>query len=129
MGISRFMAGRYGIDALGWLCVALYVLLALAQNFVRSLWMYVPIALFLGLFIFRAFSRNVAARRRENDFFLARTRNIRRWFARAKNRARDRKTHLYFKCPACHNTLRVPRGRGNITVTCPVCREQIKKRT
>jgi LSD1 subclass zinc finger protein len=47
---------------------------------------------------------------------------VRKSFKLTKNKFRDRKTHRYFNCPTCHNTLRVPRGRGEIRVSCPVCK-------
>ena len=31
------------------------------------------------------------------------------------------KDHRYFKCPNCGQQLRVPRGKGKITVTCRNC--------
>jgi uncharacterized C2H2 Zn-finger protein len=39
------------------------------------------------------------------------------------------KSHKFFKCPSCHNILRVPRGKGKIFVTCPKCGERFQKRT
>lgn len=35
----------------------------------------------------------------------------------------------YLKCPHCHQYLRVPKGKGEITVTCPSCHQQFDQRT
>jgi len=39
------------------------------------------------------------------------------------------KTHRYYRCPGCRQRLRVPRGRGNIVITCPKCHREFTKRT
>ena len=36
------------------------------------------------------------------------------------------KTHKYFTCPNCRQKLRVPKGNGRITITCPKCKTQFK---
>ena len=46
----------------------------------------------------------------------------------AGERIRDRK-HRYFTCPRCHQTVRVPRGKGKIAITCPKCKEKFTKKT
>ena len=40
---------------------------------------------------------------------------------RLRRAIRRDKEHVYFKCPSCGQQLRVPRGRGRITVTCRAC--------
>ena len=41
----------------------------------------------------------------------------------------DRKTHRYFRCPQCRATVRVPKGKGQIRITCPHCKHQFIKKT
>lgn len=36
--------------------------------------------------------------------------------------------HKYFLCPNCKQTVRVPRGRGQITITCPKCKQKFDKK-
>lgn len=38
----------------------------------------------------------------------------------ARERAKD-KEHVYFSCPDCGQTVRVPKGAGTVRVTCPKC--------
>lgn len=119
----RFMAGRYGSDQLNrWLLGLAIVLIVLGMVGSRagstflaalSLLAYVP----LIWSIFRMYSRNIEARRRENAAL-----------QRILNRLRDRE-HRYYKCPKCRQTVRVPRGRGRINIRCPKCGEQFIKKT
>ena len=44
------------------------------------------------------------------------------------DRLKDRQ-HRYFDCPKCHQMVRVPRGKGKISITCPRCREKFVKKT
>ena len=123
----RFMAGRRGMDTLGIVLLVGYLFFSLITNFFRALPVgyYICEAVSVGLFVwfvFRFFSRNLLKRQLEDV-------KVKNFLTTFKNRFRDRKTHAYFRCPACKNVLRVPKGRGKITVTCPVCREQIRKKT
>ena len=44
------------------------------------------------------------------------------------DRIKDR-NNRYFNCPKCRQTVRVPRGKGKISITCPKCREKFIKKT
>jgi hypothetical protein len=85
----------------------------------------------LAFWAMRAFSRNIGMRRFENQKFLAIRNRLKMKFkgvSSAFSRLKDRK-HKYFKCPKCKSRLRVPRGRGLITVTCPRCNNRFDKKS
>ena len=42
--------------------------------------------------------------------------------SQARVRFQKRKEFKYFKCPQCKSILRLPRGVGEVTVTCGKCR-------
>ena len=67
--------------------------------------------------LFRMYSRNIEARRRENAAF-----------QRVLTQLKDR-DHRYYHCPKCRQTVRVPRGRGKINIRCPKCGEQFVKKS
>ena len=67
--------------------------------------------------IFRALSRNTYKRYQENRKFLL-------IFDRLKDR-----NNRYFDCPKCRQTVRVPRGKGKISITCPRCKEKFIRKT
>lgn len=118
--IRRFMYGRYGPDQLSLFLLLCYFILSL----VRSLTDVRPVAwvgLALGVWaVCRFLSRNIEGRRRENARFLALAAPVVRW-ARMRRTIASDKEHRYFKCPGCGRYLRVPRGKGKITVTCRAC--------
>lgn len=128
MWLQKFMYGRYGSDALSLAILILYIVLyILAQVF----WW--PVVAWLSLLLlfwsfFRMFSRNTAARYKENQKFLSVFRAVKRFFTGNSQRRKD-KDHRYFKCPGCKNVLRVPKGKGKIQITCPVCRREFVKKT
>ncbi len=121
MGLRSFMTGRYGTDKLNMtiLCVGLAV--SLLSVFTNS--PYVDLlftVLSYGLMIWaicRSLSRNTYARYQENRKFL-------QFFDRLKDRQ-----HRYFDCPKCRQMVRVPRGKGKISITCPRCKEKFIKKT
>ena len=123
-----FMRGRYGSDELSWAAVILGIILLIVFSFMQVWLIVIPLVLF-GLAIFRILSKNVDARKRENEAFAAILAAPMRFVKLSKNKARDRDTHVYFKCPSCKRVLRVPIGRGEIKVTCPICGHTITKRT
>jgi len=45
------------------------------------------------------------------------------------SRIKDSRTHKYYKCSTYKTTLRVPKAKGKIVITCPKCREKFVKNT
>ena len=80
---------------------------------------WVATAVFLWSF-YRILSRQYAKRRAENARFLTAAGPAIRWWRMQRTIRRD-KEHRYFKCPNCGQYLRVPRGKGKITVNCRNC--------
>ncbi len=118
--IQRFMYGRYGNDQLNLFLMGLYLLLYLVFMFTGLDVLYFVSFALLALTLFRLLSRNMERRRMENMKFMKAAGPVISWFRLRRNMRRD-KEHVYFKCPSCGQRLRVPRGRGKITVTCRSC--------
>ena len=118
--IQRFMYGRYGNDQLNLFLMGLYLLFYLISLFVRFKLFYLAGFVLLAWALFRMLSHNIERRRSENLRFLRAANPILSWLRLRRTIRRD-KEHVYFKCPSCGQHLRVPRGRGNITVTCRSC--------
>ena len=116
-GFARFMYGRYGTDKLNMALLVTAVVLTLLGRitnlYALGLLAYIPLIAVL----WRMFSRNIARRQRENQRF-------NQIFVRLKDR-----NSRYFSCPRCHQTVRVPRGRGKINIHCPKCGNYFVKKS
>ena len=127
--IRRFMYGRYGSDQLNIALLVTAVVLSILNSIFSAIFHHssamaiisivMSLLVYLLLFyeIYRALSRNIYKRRRENQRFM----NF--W-----NRLRDR-SHCYFSCPQCKQMVRVPKNRGKINIRCPKCGEKFIKKT
>ena len=118
--LSRFMAGRYGGDQLNLFLIALYLVLYAAFLFTRLVALELIGTAALVVSLLRSLSRNIERRRAENARFLQMVRPLWRRWTGFRTRAHD-KEHRYFKCPNCGQNMRVPRGKGRITVHCRAC--------
>ena len=118
--LSRFMAGRYGGDQLNLFLIALYFTLYVAGLFTRILALDLLGTAALAVSLLRTLSRKIERRREENARFLHLVRPLRRKWTTFRARVHDRE-HRYFKCPNCGQNMRVPRGKGRITVHCRAC--------
>ncbi len=116
----RLMAGRYGGDQLNALLVALYFIFYIVFLFTRMIAIELLALILLIIALYRAWSRNLERRRAENARFLQVVRPIARRWSTFRARTHDRE-HRYFKCPNCGQQMRVPRGKGRITVHCRSC--------
>ena len=76
-----------------------------------------------------AFSRNIYKRASENQVFLNKTANIRSKINSQKFIMKQRKTHRIYKCPTCNQKVRVPKGKGKISIHCPKCDTYFIKRS
>ena len=118
--MARVMAGRYGGDQLNLLLIALYLLFYVVYLFTRLIPFEALALILIILSLYRSLSRNLARRRAENTRFLQIVRPVARRWSAFRARAHDRE-HRYFKCPNCGQQMRVPRGKGRITVHCRSC--------
>ena len=121
MGLMRFMSGRYGTDKLNshllWTGVA-FCLLSMFMPLAGLVLAMTGLSyLFMGIAVFRCLSRNTYKRYQENRKYLA-------FWSRVKDRE-----HKYFSCPRCRQSVRVPKGKGKIAITCPKCKEKFIKKT
>lgn len=118
--LRRFMYGRYGTDTLNNFLLAAYVVLYILSIITRVRLFQTLGTITVFLCLFRMLSRNHAKRRGENLWFLKKADPVIRWLRLRRTIYRD-KEHVYFKCPNCSQQLRVPKGKGKITVTCRSC--------
>ncbi len=119
--LAGFMYGRYGADELYKFLTVLFYILFFINIFVRSTVLsFFTLAVFIYSF-YRAFSKNIYRRRAENEKYLKIKKSFTGFFTLMKNKWRDRKTHVYKKCPSCKAVLRLPRKKGEHGVRCPSC--------
>lgn len=125
-GFRRFMWGRYGVDQLGLCLLGGAMGLSVVGWLLSVIWRGgVLVSAILNLlaygaliyYLFRVLSRNLDARRREN-------RRFQNFIASLRDR-----DNRYYRCPHCHQTVRVPKGRGKIKISCPKCSEKFIRKS
>lgn len=120
-GLYRFAAGRYGTDRLNVVILCVGVAASILSALMPKLWigkvLWVASYALMIWAICRSLSRNINKRYQENRRFLLMI-----------DRIKDRKNR-YFICPRCRQTVRVPRGKGKIMITCPKCKEKFQRKT
>ena len=127
--LTRFLYGRYGVDQLGrFLSIMITILLVISIFWRNMIVTAVALVLLIWMY-FRVLSKNYDARRRENGWYLKVSQPIWRSFSTLYLRIRDGKSYRYFNCPNCHQRLRVPKGKGSITIKCPKCATRFDARS
>ena len=120
--IQKFMQGRNGVDELNrillYAVLVLYVLSIILQSLILD---YLAFAGILYL-LYRTLSKNLYVRREENRKFVT-------WLETTRIKMEQRKDYKIFKCKGCGRNIRVPRGKGKIEVTCPMCGKKTIHRT
>ncbi len=126
--LERFMYGRYGQDQLGIFLMAFAMILFTISLFTVP-YIYIAAILIIIYAYFRIFSKNRAARYKENAWFLKHTAWVGRLFGKLKYAFTEGRKYKVFKCPKCGQKLRVPRGRGRIEIRCRKCFEQFIRKS
>ncbi len=117
----QFMNGRYGNDKLNIAILTVSMVLSVGSALtpfplIKLILMLLCFVLLLAA-IFRMLSRKVYKRYQENRKYL-------QWLEKMRDRQ-----HRYYDCPRCRQQIRVPRGKGKISITCPKCKEKFIKKT
>lgn len=118
---KKFMYGRNGLDAVSYGLSILYILIAVINLFANSYIIYALLLCIVAAMLFRALSKNVLKRRKENEIFLKFVKKMSGHLKILILRIKEIKTHRYKKCPHCKNMLRLPKRTGKNTVLCPRC--------
>lgn len=127
--IRRAMYGRYGNDQLNRLFLVIILLLLMISSFTRVHYLYWLSLALLVLSYFRMFSKDISRRYQENQKYLYFRNRFTGWFKLRYSHLKQRKYYRFFKCPTCGQKVRVPKGKGNIQITCPKCRTAFNKRS
>lgn len=127
--LMQFMYGRYisyGMDLLSRILIVVCIVLAVVNLFIGSILVQLIETALLFYYLFRLFSKNIAARQKENNVLVGFKNKIVRALRLEKRKFRERESHIYKTCPHCRVTLRLPRKPGRHNVNCPRCRNNFE---
>ena len=127
--MQRFMAGRYGTDQLSKMYLAVTFILLIVSMFSKLSIIYLVALLLLAYTYYRMFSKNVSKMYAQNQKYLNVKYNLVAKMDARKKRWVQRKEYHFYKCPSCKQRVRVPRGKGKISITCPKCRTEFIKKS
>lgn len=126
--LARFMLGRYGVDQFSRFLLGVALVTMIISRFFGGGVLYTISFLSLIFCYYRILSKNHNRRYMENNKYLKLKNKFLGFFKKQKNIAAQRKTHRIYHCPSCRQKIRVPKGKGRISITCPKCHiEFIKK--
>lgn len=108
------MQGRNGVDDLGRVIFIISLVLYVLSGFLRNGFLQLLSLIGLMYTMYRAFSRDLRSRQEENRKYL-------QFLNLQKMRFEMRKEYRIFKCKGCGRNIRVPKGKGKVETTCPLC--------
>ena len=127
--LQRFMAGRYGVDKMNQvLSVCSLILIVFGIFFKESLLYWVGLAVIIYIY-FRMLSKDIPRRYAENQAFLQQYYRLTGWFTGKKQSMERNKGYRIYKCPQCRQKVRVPKGKGKISIHCPKCSNDFIRRS
>ncbi len=119
---QNFMRGRNGLDELARDVTIAAVIVYVLSVLLKGMLLYLISLGGIVYGIFRMFSSNVTKRQQENQIYIDRKKMY-------KFRFEQHKSYRIFKCKGCGRKVRVPRGKGKVEITCPLCGRKIIRRT
>ena len=127
--MQRVMAGRYGNDQLNQFIFIVAIISMVLEIITRQSLFYTLTLVLLILAYVRVFSRNINKRYEENMKFLQKKDAILNKFRKQKYYAAQRRNFHIYTCPQCKQKIRIPKGKGKISITCPKCRTSFIKKS
>lgn len=131
---KKFMMGRYGVDQLSNglnFIFLLFVIIGLLSK--KSLFLFLALVPMIYNY-YRMFSKNFSKRYNENRIYTNIMAPYYNWLEKLskklqKYQNRDHKNYKYFTCKSCKQELRIPKGKGKVTITCPRCKHSFDGRS
>lgn len=122
-----FMTGRYGADELTRFILMFDCILMVLSLLIRSNFLNLFCILLIVICYIRMFSKNHSQRYKENQIFLKYISRVYPKIDRIRYKLKQRVNYHIYKCPSCKQKIRIPRGKGKISITCPKCRNEFVK--
>ena len=125
--LNKLMKGKNGADHLVYLMLVLYWPFTLAARYSKIIYFDIPAFLCMAYAFFRFFSANIPKRRAENRKFLEIWHTVTSRILPRKSKGGI--AYRYYTCSGCGQNLRVPAGKGMLTIRCPKCKKEFSKKT
>lgn len=125
----KILYGRYGVDQFTTALIVGSVVLSLLYSFFHIRIFYLTSSVLVVYALFRMFSKNFANRQKENTLWLNFFGKSKKTSKKYIRMAKDLPHYRYFKCMNCKQTIRVPRGKGNVEIRCPKCGYSFRSKT
>lgn len=126
----KLMSDRYGVDQLTVFLLAILLVLNLLIPIIENvLWIQTIVIILLIICYSRVFSKNQYKRAQENARFMRYYNWMKYRIIKINNSIKDHIKYRFYRCPNCNQKLRVPKGKGKITITCPKCKNRFDKKT
>lgn len=131
--LQRFFAGRYGLDQFNIFLFAIAFIFIIFSSLLKNHPLLGMLLYLLGLVawgyeFYRLMSRNYYKRRAENDRYLLFANKFKHHLMCIYRNIKDRNNSC-FVCPSCSKMVRVPKGKGNITIHCPNCKNSFDRKS
>lgn len=124
--LQRFLKERYKKDELYKFLITLCIVIIILNIFIKSRILDIVQMIILAIAILRYLSKDIKNRKRENEIYLDIKIKVLNKYNYQKRKFKDRNTHIYRKCPKCHQKIRLPRKKGVHTAKCPNCGNSFK---
>ena len=128
-GMRDFFSGRYGVDQLGRFLLIVATISVILSAYLGSSYLYMINVVLLTFALVRVMSRNYSARLEENDKYLDLRNRLFGIFHKESAKKVNDPSYRYYRCPRCSQKIRVPKGKGNISVRCPKCKAEFIRRS
>lgn len=133
----QFMIGRNGPDDLARFALFLAVLCIIFNMFFSGTLLGSALTFLTFVLVvytyWRMCSRNLSKREAENRSYVSLRTKVtgpfRQGYSFLKDWMKYHKEYRIYRCKQCGQTLRVPKGKGTVKVTCPKCKRSFTSHT
>ena len=118
----------YGMDRLNTHLLILMIVILVLGLFVKNSIPALLVLVIFGIFVYRFTSRNITKRSIENRKYQDTNRFVTRQMKAIQNNVTN-KEYKYFVCKHCYQLVRVPKGKGEIVIHCPHCKQEFSAKS
>ena len=126
--IQYCLRRSYGMDRLNTHLLVLMIVILVLGLFVKNSIPALLALVIFGIFVYRFTSRNITKRSIENRKYQDMNRFVTRQLKAIQNNVTN-KEYKYFVCKRCFQLVRVPKGKGEIVIHCPHCKQEFSAKS